>query len=59
MIPEILFSFMYSLMGADGEQIDLTVVVLDHSPYYKCLSDTACARMGDNTIFLDINKGIQ
>ena len=53
---EALFSFIISIFGADGEQIDITLIVLDHSPYYKCLSEIGCARMYDNHIFLDINK---
>jgi len=53
---EALFSFIISIFGADGAQMDITLVVLDRSPWDKCLSDTACSRIYDNHIFLDINN---
>lgn len=53
MINEILFSLVVSFMGTDGME-EATIIGLDHSPYYKCLSKIACVRLGDSHIFLDM-----
>lgn len=56
MNPEILISIIVTFIAADGSEEDLKVHFLDGSPHYKCLSDIACSRVGDKTIFLDVNK---
>lgn len=56
MIDHVIMSFVISIFGADGQEMEIDIIVLDISPYHKCLSNVACARLGDNHIFLDVNE---
>lgn len=52
---EIILTAIISLM-ANGEQVDITVVIIDGSVYNKCLSSIGCSRIYDNHIFINANE---
>ena len=49
---EILLSIVISILGADGEEMEVDVIFINGSVYSKCLDVTACYR-NDNVIFLN------
>jgi hypothetical protein len=53
MTLQILLSIIVSIIGADGELSDVTVIVMDGPVYTKCLSDSGCLRVYDSKIFLN------
>jgi len=53
---EIIFTFIVSFLGADGEEEDLLVTFINGSTYGKCLDSIACLRVYDRHIFLNILK---
>ena len=53
---EIVLSVIVSILGADGDADEIKVSFRDGSVYTKCLAPTACARIYDKHIFIDINK---
>ena len=53
MTLQILLSIIVSIIGADGELEDVTVIVMDGPVYTKCLSNSGCIRVYDSTIFIN------
>jgi len=52
---EIVLSVIVSIMGADDAE-EYKVSFVDGSVYAKCLSPTACSRIYDKHIFIDVHK---
>jgi hypothetical protein len=54
-LDQIIFSVIVSVMGADGVD-EYKVSFVDGSVYSWCASSTACSRIYEDRIFIDINK---
>jgi hypothetical protein len=54
-LDQIIISIIVSVMGADGVD-DYKVTLVDGPVYSFCASSTACSRIYDDHIFIDVNK---